>query len=254
MGFNLRPLWSKPPVEATSEGVCGLVGSPDCPIVEEEGCQIYGVVDGFSLCAPFRSGSIKAKGEEQWAFWAALLHTPFARDRLRAKKDKTVIRVAMVAISGQALRHSSDFSKKTMWLKALSKSMVRHRISSLSCFRNQRLVVWTTASRPFLVPNPRSGGRRYRAMSSETVACWLSRCETFSDGYWPVAVVLLLLRCEQGTGDQRGNGAWNVALGMMRTVAWRQRSNSSLYPWRRPPLMCCGRGPDGPAAVWSKEQ
>ena len=67
VGFSLRDLSSSLPVEATKEGLCGLVGSPDCPIVEEEGCQIYGVVDGHSLCASFRDVSIEAKGKEQWA-------------------------------------------------------------------------------------------------------------------------------------------------------------------------------------------
>ena len=31
--------------------------------------------------------------------------------------------------------------------------------------------------------------------------------------HWPVAVVLLFQGCERGTGNPRGNGAWNVALG-----------------------------------------
>ena len=53
--------------EASKEALCGLVGSPDCTTVEEEGCQIYGVVHGSSVRASSRDGSIEAKGEEEWA-------------------------------------------------------------------------------------------------------------------------------------------------------------------------------------------
>ena len=54
-------------LEASGEGLSALVASPRPPIVEEEGCQIHGVVVGFSLCASFGDGSIESKGEEKWA-------------------------------------------------------------------------------------------------------------------------------------------------------------------------------------------
>ena len=40
----------------------------------------------------------------------------------------------------------------------------------------------------------------------------------------------------------------------MLTTAWRARTSSSRYPWTRPPLMCCGRRPDGPAAESSAKE
>ena len=57
------------------------------------------------------------------------------------------------------------------------------------------------------------------------------RCETsksLSYGHRPVVVVLLLQGCERGSGDSRGNGAWNVALGHDAAVVWRHHINSSL--------------------------
>ena len=106
--------------------------------------------------------------------WVALLHAPFARDLLQAEKDKTVIRTAQVAISVQATRWISRKKQdRSIWFKAFTKSTIgRHRLSSWSCFRSQRLMVWTMtmASQPFSVPNPSCVGRGYRVISSETEA------------------------------------------------------------------------------------
>ena len=68
--------------------------APDCPIVEEAGCPIHGVADGFSLRAATRDGSVEAKGEEKWAWGVALLHTAFTRNLLWAKQAKPVGRQA----------------------------------------------------------------------------------------------------------------------------------------------------------------
>ena len=53
VGFSLRPLASSSLGEASDKGLCGLVGSPDCLVVEEECCQIHGAGDGFSLRPSF---------------------------------------------------------------------------------------------------------------------------------------------------------------------------------------------------------
>ena len=87
----MRPLFVESSLAAYKEGLSGLVGSHDCPIVEEEGCQIDGFVDEVSLCASFRNGSVEAQveGKEQVAKWVALLHAHFAL--LWDKLDKTAI-------------------------------------------------------------------------------------------------------------------------------------------------------------------
>ena len=76
---------------------------PNGPIVEEEGCQIHGVADGFSLRASFRDGSIEAKGEEEWAQGVALLHTP--REAFLSEQHTS-------HYPGQARRYSSDFARR----------------------------------------------------------------------------------------------------------------------------------------------
>ena len=73
VGPSILPgfLAEKTLLEACKEGLCGLVGSSDCPIVEEESCHVKGAVDGFSLRSPFRDGSVEAKGEEEWVWEVA---------------------------------------------------------------------------------------------------------------------------------------------------------------------------------------
>ena len=61
-------------------------------------------------------------------------------------------------------------------------------------------------------------------MSSETVACraFAVTLKSFSDGYWLVPLVLLLLQgCERGTGILVVMEPGVLPSAMMRTVAWR---------------------------------
>ena len=95
--------------------------------------------------------------------------SPFARDLFWVNnRTKMSFQWHRSQFLAKAWRHSSDFTKKTglsIRLNAFFKSMVkRHRCLS-SCFWNHRL-----ASQSFLVPNRSCVGRKYRVVSSETVA------------------------------------------------------------------------------------
>ena len=138
-----------------------------------------------------------------------------------------------------------------MWLKAISKYMVRKR----------RFVVVV------VFPEPTSDGvdddftavlGSERQLCRSEVPCHAfgnssqqgGRCETsksFSDGYWLVAVVLLPQSCERGTGGLRHDGAWNVALGRGADSGAETKIRFSNFGGR-PPLMCCGWTADGVAA------
>ena len=88
-------------------------------------------------------------------------------------------------------------------------------------------MAWTVASQPLLVPNPSCVGRRYRLMSSQTVA----RSKCLSHGHRSVAGVLLIQCCESCAGDPGDNGAGNVAVGHDA-----DHGGEGRYPGRRPPF------------------
>ena len=153
----------------------------------------------------------------------------------------TKVKSQCQARPGATRRISRGKQDWSIWLKALSKSMVkRHRLSSMSCFRNQRLVVWTMASQPCFVPNSSRVGR---VMSSETLASWAFNYETsksFTDDCWPVAVVLQ--GCERGTGDPRGKGAWHGALGHDADRGMETQHQLTSVTWKGGQLKCAVGG------------
>ena len=83
-------------------------------------------------------------------------------------------------------------------------------------------------SQPFLVPNLSCGGRRYRVMSSETVA---------SNGQCPPS------RLRTSTGAPRSTGAGNFTFGS-QCEPWHRGTTSMhlcILGGEGPPLMCCGK-------------
>ena len=66
-GIQFEASVVKSSLDASMEGLCGLVGPTVCPIAEEESCQVQGAADGFSLCSSLRDGSVEPEGEEEWA-------------------------------------------------------------------------------------------------------------------------------------------------------------------------------------------
>ena len=98
----------------------------------------------------FRNGSVEEGAKGSPCCCSLLLGIFFL-----AEQNKAVAQLAQVTVPGQAWRCSSDSRRKqdrSIWLRAISKSMVnRHCVSLLSCFRRHRLVAWTMASQPFSV-------------------------------------------------------------------------------------------------------
>ena len=79
-------------LEACKEGLRGLVGAANRPVVEGEGCLVQGM---FMASAEVALYSLFCSG---FLFWA--------------EQDKTGVRAAQVTGPGHPRRHSSDFTKK----------------------------------------------------------------------------------------------------------------------------------------------
>ena len=77
--------------------------------------------------------------------------------------------------------------------------------------------------------------------------------QSFPRIYLEVLAAFLLQCRERGTGDPSDDAAWGlVAWERMLTALWRALTRP--YPGIRPPLMCCGRRPNGlPAESEAKD-
>ena len=105
-------VWSS--FEATKDRLSGLVQTPNCPIVEEDGGQIYGVVDGFSVCAPFRDVTVEAKGEEwlangspcsqQWRPWSDNIEKMWMDQSLTREPMRQVVQTVTMQLIGRLIR------------------------------------------------------------------------------------------------------------------------------------------------------
>ena len=198
-------------LKACRGGLCGFVGSPDCRTVEEEGCQIYRVVDEFSLEMP----PSKPKEKRSWPNGSPC--TPRLPGILSGP-NKTKLSFEW---------HRSQYPAKQGPVGFVAGALQvhgRHRLSSLSCFRSQRLIVWTMASQPFLVRNP----------SCVEVSCHVFgngsqqglRCETsksLSFGHPSVAAVLTQTTRRQHMSGQHQGGQRLRRDGCVRDFCERQR-------------------------------
>ena len=113
-------------------------------------------------------------------------------------------------------------------------------------------MVRTVALQPFLLPNLRCDGRRYRVLSSETVASGTfavrrRRVSPTATGRWQLS--FFFKARSEALAIQGVNGPGRLPSAMMRTVAWRDRMTSSRCPGKRFLLMCGVQRPDGPAAA-----
>ena len=108
VGFNLRPLSANPlwkPVRKSS------VASWDLPTVPSSRKRLSNLRLVDSACArSLRESSIETEGEE--GLRGRLVARSFCKGSFPSQPIKTVIRIALVAILGQARFHSSDFQRE----------------------------------------------------------------------------------------------------------------------------------------------
>ena len=80
----------------------------------------------------------------------------------------------------------------------------------------------------------------------------LSQCDVgvspTNTGWWPPSFSFTAV--SEALAVPETTATWDVAFSHYPDDrVWRTHHTSSLWPGRRPPLLCCGRRPDDPAAV-----
>ena len=85
------------------------------------------------------------------------------------------------------------------------------------------------------------------------MAAWRPKAKSmgprgFSSGTSHLQGIFSGQRCERSAGNSGDDGAKDLVFGEDADHAVETRMRSSLHPGMSPPLMCCGRGPDGPPA------
>ena len=171
----------------------------------------------------------------------------FAQEFLRSEQDGAVVRVAQDTLPGKTGRNSSDLTQEARPVDLVERGLQDRgqEVPPIVAFWSHRLMAWTMASQPFVIPSFSSPGRRYGVMvPSKVFAVRQRKLSPTASGRCPPSFFSDAEREALAVQETVGLGMLPPA--MVHTTTWRARTSSFRQPGRRAPLMCGKKRPDGP--------